>query len=206
MTTVFLIDNLDSFTFNLVDSLVAQRLDVRVFRNTTPAARLMEQALAVPSAVFLLSPGPGGPADAGCCLELVRRARGLVGVVGVCLGHQVLLAAGGIRVERAPRPVHGEAAALDHDGTGPFADLPNPLRVGRYHSLGAPQAPLDFVVHASLDGVVYAMSSRQHRAVGLQFHPESILTPQGDRLLARSLAFVDRSATSTATPTQELSP
>lgn len=193
--TVLLVDNLDSFTFNLVDSLLAQGLDVRVFRNTTSAERLMQEALALPSAAFVLSPGPGGPADAGCCVDLVQRARGTIGVVGVCLGHQALLAANGVAVDRAPRPVHGEAAALDHDGAGPFADLASPLRVGRYHSLGGSAAPEGYVVHASLDGVVYAMSSATDRTVGLQFHPESILTPQGDRLLAQALTFVSRPPT-----------
>lgn len=186
---VLMIDNLDSFTFNLVESLHALGAKVKTFRNTASCDRILEEAQRAVRPVIVLSPGPGGPREAGVCPELVRRARGRVGVVGICLGHQVLLDVGGVAVGRAPQPVHGETALLEHDGTGPFAGLPSPLRVGRYHSLGGAQVPEGFTAHGSLDGVVYGMSSVVHRAVGLQFHPESILTPQGDALLERALAF-----------------
>lgn len=187
--SVFIIDNFDSFTFNLVDAF--ERLDCKVstFRNTADAATLVAAAQDA-HGTLVLSPGPGGPLEAGCCLEVIQRARGRAGVLGVCLGHQCLLHAAGAKVTRAPQPVHGQSALLDHDGTGPFANLPAPLRVGRYHSLGVFEAPASVHVHGRVDGLVFAFSDRSAPSVGLQFHPESILTPQGSAILAGALAFL----------------
>jgi anthranilate synthase/aminodeoxychorismate synthase-like glutamine amidotransferase len=190
---VLLIDNLDSFSFNLVEAF--QRLDctVRTFRNAIAA----EEALAMAEAwdaLIVLSPGPGNPDDAGCCLELVALAQGRVPLLGVCLGHQAIVQQAGGRVERADAPVHGKANLVEHDGAGPFAGLPRPLRIGRYHSLCTRNLPARFTVHAHIDGMAMAISDRAARQTGLQFHPESILTTAGDQMLANILAGAGRDA------------
>ena len=186
MKPVLLIDNLDSFTFNLVESLQRLGARVRVIRNTIPAAEafsLAEQE----GAAIMLSPGPGAPRDAGCCLELIALAQGRAPVIGICLGHQAIVEQAGGTVARAADPVHGKATLLDHDGAGPFAALPNPLRIGRYHSLCTRDLPARFTVHGQIEGMAMALSDPIARQWGLQFHPESILTTHGDAMLANLL-------------------
>jgi anthranilate synthase component 2 len=183
---VLMIDNLDSFTFNLVETLQRLGADVSVVRNTIPAGRALEMAREA-GATILLSPGPGHPADAGCCPDLIRRAKGRVPLIGVCLGHQAIVLEAGGRVERAPVPVHGKGTLLHHDGAGPFAGLPSPVRVGRYHSLCVRDVPARFTVHAEAEGMAMAISDPHALQIGLQFHPESILTAEGDRIMANCL-------------------
>ena len=184
---VLLIDNLDSFTFNLVEAFQRQGCTVRTVRNRIPAGEALAMAKET-GALIVLSPGPGGPEDAGCCLELIERAEGRVPLLGICLGHQAIVHQAGGRVGRADEPVHGKAALLDHDGAGPFAGLDGPVRVARYHSLCTRDVPGRFTVHAEINGMAMAISDPQARQTGLQFHPESILTTQGDRMLANILA------------------
>ena len=184
---VLLIDNLDSFTFNLVDSLERLGAEVTVLRNAVAAGEAMELAERQ-DALILLSPGPGGPQDAGCCLELVGLAKGRRPLLGICLGHQVIAAEAGGEVLRAPAPVHGKPARLDHDGSGAFAGLPSPITAGRYHSLAVADLPSRLRVNARCGSVVMGFEDPEALQTGLQFHPESILTPLGDRMLANVLA------------------
>jgi anthranilate synthase/aminodeoxychorismate synthase-like glutamine amidotransferase len=181
--SVLLIDNLDSFTFNLVEAMQRLGAKVRVLRNSVAAAAALEAAQES-GASIMLSPGPGTPRDAGCCLELIALAKGRVPLAGVCLGHQAIVLEGGGEVARAPEPVHGKASLLDHDGEGPFAGLEGPVQIGRYHSLCTRNLPPRFRVHAEIDGMAMAISDAGAMQVGLQFHPESILTPAGHRILA----------------------
>lgn len=180
---VLLIDNLDSFTFNLVDAIQRLGSEVRVLRNTV-SARAALAAAEESGASILISPGPGRPEDSGCILELVALAKGRVPLAGVCLGQQAILMEAGAPLERADAPVHGKASLLDHDGAGPFAGLAEPVRVGRYHSLCTRDVPERFRVHARIDGMAMAISDPQALQYGVQFHPESILTPAGSRILA----------------------
>lgn len=185
--TVLLIDNLDSFSFNLVESFRRLGSAVRILRNQVAAADALAMAEAE-GALIVLSPGPGGPADAGCCIELVGLAAGRVPLLGICLGHQVIVHQAGGSVERAEAPVHGKASRLLHDGRGPFRNLASPLQIGRYHSLCTRNLPARFTVHAAIDDMAMAISDPVARQTGLQFHPESILTTHGDALLANILA------------------
>ncbi|HEY0411886.1 MAG TPA: gamma-glutamyl-gamma-aminobutyrate hydrolase family protein [Allosphingosinicella sp.] len=181
--SVLLIDNLDSFTFNLVEAMQRLGAKVRVLRNSVAAAAALEAAQES-GASIMLSPGPGTPRDAGCCLELIALAKGRVPLAGVCLGHQAIVLEGGGEVARAPEPVHGKASLLDHDGEGPFAGIQGPVQIGRYHSLCTRNLPPRFRVHAEINGMAMAISDAGAIQVGLQFHPESILTPAGHRILA----------------------
>jgi anthranilate synthase/aminodeoxychorismate synthase-like glutamine amidotransferase len=183
---VLMIDNHDSFTFNIVEALERLGASVRTVRNEIAAEAALEQAQEA-KAMILLSPGPGRPEDAGCCMELIRLANGKVPVFGVCLGHQAVVLEAGGEVVRAPNVVHGKASLLEHDGAGPFAGLPNPIKIGRYHSLCTPNPPERFRVHAAIDGMAMAISDAEAKQVGVQFHPESVLTPVGQRILGNVL-------------------
>jgi anthranilate synthase/aminodeoxychorismate synthase-like glutamine amidotransferase len=196
--SILLIDNRDSFTFNLAEAFRVAGADVTVVRNSIDAASAMTRALAI-NAAILLSPGPGRPAEAGCCLELIRLAKARVPVIGICLGHQAIVEEAGGSVVRAPQPCHGKCSALNHAGTGPLAALRSPILAGRYHSLCTPVAGLPecFMVDAELDGMAMAIRNDADLQLGLQFHPESILTPQGDRLIA---ALIDWARQGMATP------
>ncbi len=181
-----LIDNRDSFTFNLLHLLHEVGAEVSVLRNTVAAGKAVALAQEQ-DALIVLGPGPGGPEEAGSTLGIVRLAKGRVPVFGVCLGHQAIGMEAGGRIERAPSIVHGKASALMHDGEGPMRGLPSPFQAGRYHSLCVVGLPGRFRVHAELGGMPMAISDRRARQVGVQFHPESILTEGGARLIRNVL-------------------
>jgi anthranilate synthase/aminodeoxychorismate synthase-like glutamine amidotransferase len=180
------IDNYDSFTYNLVQHLGELGAEVEVVRND---AVTVEGLLGGGWERVVVSPGPCTPAEAGISVEAMRRfPEAGVPTLGVCLGHQSLAQAFGGRVVRHV-PVHGKASEVEHDGRGLFAGLPSPLVVGRYHSLVVhPELPAELVATARGGGVLMAMRHRTLPALGVQFHPESVLTPDGKRLLANFLA------------------
>jgi len=185
---ILLIDNRDSFTFNLADSCARLGAYVKVVRNSITAPAALDRARRE-GMMIMLSPGPGHPRDAGCCMELIALAKGRVPLIGVCLGHQAMVLEAGGTVERAAAIVHGKTSLMRHDGQGPFAGLQSPLAIGRYHSLCTPNPPANFTVHGAIDGMAMAISDEKALQVGLQFHPESILTPMGDPLLANILSW-----------------
>lgn len=182
MKRVILIDNRDSFVFNLMEAFQRLGAEVAVVRNDVEPAAVVADA-AERGALVVLSPGPGRPRDAGNLLGIVTAAKARVPVFGVCLGHQAILEEAGATVERAPELVHGRASLLAHEGGGFLQGLASPLAVARYHSLCVRAAPARFTVHAALGGMVMAFSDPVARQSGVQFHPESILTPAGDRIL-----------------------
>jgi len=192
---VLLVDNYDSFTFNLADVFGRGDGSVEVWRNDAGAERLVEivDQLAPPRLV-LISPGPGRPETAGCCPELVDRLDGEVPLLGICLGHQVVVRAFGGSLGRADRPMHGKTSRVEHDGTELFDGLQSPLPVARYHSLVATDLPDELEPTARLEGGDTAMAIRHRRApiAGLQFHPESILTSAGTELVANALDWARR--------------
>jgi anthranilate synthase component 2 len=187
---ILVLDNYDSFTWNLVDYLRTLGAEVRVERND---ALTPSEALASGAEALLISPGPGRPEQSGISLALVAAcAEARRPLLGVCLGHQSIALHFGARIERAPRPMHGKACAIDHDGTGLFAALPSPFTAARYHSLTvAPDSlPDDLVVTARAgDGTVQGLRHRDLPIHGVQFHPESIATDHGHRLLANFLTI-----------------
>ena len=193
---ILVVDNYDSFTYNLVQLLWSRDIEVTVLRNdAASAAEMLERR---PRGI-ILSPGPGRPEEAGVCLELIER-RPKMPVLGVCLGHQVLGAAFGARVERAPHLMHGKTSQIRHLGEGIFSDLPNPFEATRYHSLEVVEAGLPVELEPlawSTDGeTLMGMRHRSHPYWGVQFHPESILTTSGPQLVANFLALCESSAAS----------
>jgi anthranilate synthase/aminodeoxychorismate synthase-like glutamine amidotransferase len=183
---ILFIDNFDSFTFNLVESFERLGCDIAVLRNTIHAGEAFERARGS-DALIVLSPGPGKPRDAGCCIELIALAKGKVPLLGICLGHQAIVEEAGGLVARASEPVHGKSSLLDHDGQGPMRGLDTPLSIGRYHSLCTRALPPRFRIHAEIDGMAMAISDSEAMQTGLQFHPESILTLRGDAILRNVL-------------------
>jgi para-aminobenzoate synthetase component 2 len=182
---ILVIDNYDSFVFNLVQYLAQLGADVDVRRNDEVAA---DAGLAY--AGVLLSPGPGTPAAAGVCIPTVRAMAGQVPVFGVCLGHQAICEAYGGVVVRAPELLHGKTSQVHHDGAGVLAGLPDPFTATRYHSLALDPAttPAELEVTARTDsGVVMGVRHRRFDVEGVQFHPESVLTEGGHRMIANWL-------------------
>jgi len=187
--TLLLIDNYDSFTYNLVQAFLVLGADVKVFRNDeiTVAA-----ALELGPTHLCISPGPGTPYDAGVSMDMIRAFGGRVPVFGVCLGHQSLVEVFGGKVVRAGRLMHGKTSAIEHDGRGLFAGLPHPCEVGRYHSLIAlpSSIPAELEVCATTaEGEIMGVRHRRFTVEGVQFHPESVLTPDGPRLMQNFLAM-----------------
>jgi anthranilate synthase/aminodeoxychorismate synthase-like glutamine amidotransferase len=187
---ILVIDNYDSFVHNLARYIRELGWTTEVVRND--ALGLDDVAALAPSHI-VLSPGPCGPDEAGLSVPLIRRFGGRIPILGICLGHQCIGQAFGGRVVRARRPMHGKASAIRHDGSGVFAGLPNPLRAARYHSLAvaADDLPSELVASAwSEDGEIMALRHRRWPLVGLQFHPEAVLTEHGHDLLRGFLDHV----------------
>ena len=182
---VLVIDNYDSFAYNLVQYLGELGATVDVVRNDRAT---VDELLARGFDRLVISPGPCTPAEAGISVEASRRfPEAGIGTLGVCLGHQSMVEAFGGRVLRG-EPIHGKEAAISHDGRTLFEGLPEPLTVGRYHSLvAAPELPDSLELSASYEGIVMAVRHRELPAEGVQFHPESVLTPAGKRILANFL-------------------
>jgi anthranilate synthase component 2 len=181
---VLLIDNYDSFAYNLVQALRVLGAEVEVFRND---ACTVEEALSRGADRIVISPGPCTPAEAGISVELCRRAE--VPLLGVCLGHQSLASAFGGRIARADRIVHGKTSRIRHDGRGLLRGLPDPFVAARYHSLVATDLPgcLEVCAHTADHGEPMAFFHRERPLFGVQFHPESYLTPEGPVLLRNFL-------------------
>jgi para-aminobenzoate synthetase component II len=185
---VLVIDNYDSFTYNLVQYLGELGANVTVRRNneTTP-----EDVSALGPSRILISPGPGRPEEAGVTLDLIRRFAGRIPILGVCLGHQAIGMAFGGRVIRAPLPMHGKTSTVDHDGRGVFAGITASFQASRYHSLVVAEegwpAALEVSARSKEDGLVMGLRHREWPVHGVQFHPESILTHEGRRILRNFL-------------------
>lgn len=181
---IVFVDNFDSFTWNLVDEFARRGAEVEVWRNTVPAGHPLQRARDAETSLLVLSPGPGTPADAGCCIELVRKAAAAgIPLFGVCLGHQAMVEAFGGVVSGAGEVVHGKTSAVRHQGGALFEGVPSPFPVGRYHSLAATRLPHSLGVTARAGNTVMAVTHRTAPQFGVQFHPESILTPEGGRII-----------------------
>ena len=186
---LLLIDNYDSFTYNLVQAFMVLGADVQVYRNDEIS---VEQALALAPSHLCISPGPGRPDDAGLSLAMLAAFERRVPVLGVCLGHQSLVQHFGGRIVSAERLMHGKTSMIEHDGKTVFAGLSQPFQAGRYHSLAAEPASLPAVLEVtarSERGEIMGVRHRELPLEGVQFHPESVLTPEGNRLLGNFLAL-----------------
>jgi anthranilate synthase/aminodeoxychorismate synthase-like glutamine amidotransferase len=181
---MLLIDNYDSFTYNLVQAFAAQGADVMVYRND---AITVDEALALEPTHLVISPGPGRPENAGVSLDMIAAFSDSIPVLGVCLGHQTLVQHFGGEIVRAERLMHGKTSMAKHDGKTIFEGLPQPFEVGRYHSLCAESESLPDVLELTAETERGEIMGVRHKTLpleGVQFHPESVLTPEGERLMA----------------------
>ena len=186
---LLLVDNYDSFTYNLVQAFLVLGADVLVHRND---AITIEQAKALAPTHLCISPGPGTPHDAGVSMDMIRAFAGQIPVLGVCLGHQSIVEVFGGDVVRAGRLMHGKVSPVIHDAKGVFAGAPQPMAVGRYHSLIAKPETLPAVLEVTArtpEGEIMGVRHRDLMVEGVQFHPESVLTPEGPLLMGNFLKF-----------------
>ncbi len=184
-----LIDNYDSFTYNLYHYLEELGAEVTVYRND---AVDVDSVLRSGAQGLVISPGPGRPEDAGITESLVRAAMGRLPVLGVCLGHQAIASVCGGRIVRAPQVMHGKVSAIRHDGSGIFDGLPSPFSATRYHSLTVERESLPAelrITAETADGLIMGLAHRRHPVYGVQFHPESIASEHGHRLLGNFIAL-----------------
>lgn len=184
---ILLIDNYDSFTYNLVQAFLMLGATVDVYRNDMIS---VEAALAMGHSHLVISPGPGTPADAGISMDMIKAFAGRLPIFGVCLGHQSLVEAFGGKVVRAPRLMHGKVSPVQHDGKGLFRDISQDFQAGRYHSLIAEPASMPAVLEVTARTAQGEIMGIRHKSLpieGVQFHPESVLTPEGPALMGNFL-------------------
>lgn len=194
-TKLFMLDNLDSFTYNLVDEFQCLGFDPTIYRNTLSAEFIFNKMLEHSknndeNIILVLSPGPGDPSHAGCLMTLIKLCAGKIPMLGICLGHQALIEHYGGNVDRADEIVHGKASAVNHCESGPFSGIQNPLPVARYHSLVGKNVPEALSVIADFNDMPMAICHEEDAVLAYQFHPESILTTFGTTLLAQSFDYL----------------
>lgn len=189
MANILFIDNIDSFTYNLVDQLRNSKHCVTIYRNTIPANVIIEKLSQMQNPILMLSPGPGAPSDAGCMPELLKRLKGKLPIIGICLGYQAIVESYGGAIVPVGDILHGKASLIEHDEQAMFKGLPNPLPVARYHSLKGENIPKTLTINALCNNIVMAVRNDEDRVCGFQFHPESILTIQGVELLEQTIKW-----------------
>jgi len=186
---VLFIDNFDSFTYNLVDDFCKRNCQAKVYRADTELEELKELAEQFDPDLLVISPGPGTPDTAGVSLATVGYFKDKLPIFGVCLGHQVIVRYFGGKVGHAPKPMHGKPSRITHNAKDIFAGVENPLQAGRYHSLCALELPDCLETTAEFEGVVMGARHKELPIFGVQFHPESILTPAGGKIIENILSI-----------------
>lgn len=197
---VVLIDNQDSFTYNLVDELRVLGVTLTVYRNTIDTQQVMTKLAEYNEkgqALLMLSPGPGAPSDAGNMPNIIAEVKGRYPVLGICLGHQAIVESYHGTVSRAPYVMHGKSSLMRHYFAPVFSELPSPMSIARYHSLVATDVPECLQVVADIDGLPMAIVHQDDKMLGFQFHPESVLTCQGSQLLFQAMQFLVSSLSET---------
>ncbi|PNH89693.1 aminodeoxychorismate/anthranilate synthase component II [Vibrio diazotrophicus] len=187
MANIVFIDNFDSFTYNLVDQFRSLGHQVTIYRNHIAADTIQNAVEALEQPVIVLSPGPGAPSEAGVMPEILKRLKGKVPMIGICLGHQAIVEAYGGTVAGAGEIVHGKVSMMEHQNHALYQGLPSPLAIARYHSLVATHVSEELTVTAEVDGLVMSVVHEQDKVCGFQFHPESIMTTQGATLLENAI-------------------
>lgn len=190
---VILVDNFDSFTYNLVNQLKPLINSLKVFRNNTSFEKMVEEIVSADKRqLIIISPGPGNPDRAGITLKIIEKFRGEIPILGICLGHQAIVQSYSGEIGAAKAIVHGKACdiQLDNNENGIFGQLKSPFRAARYHSLAAIKVPPSLKVIATCDDDVMAVRHIKDKVLGFQFHPESILTPKGSELIKQALLWL----------------
>ena len=187
---ILFIDNFDSFTYNLVDEFEKRKCNVLVYRNNTDLNVIDKAINEFKPKLIVISPGPSTPKKAGICVELVRKYCKILPIFGVCLGHQCIIEAFWGKVDRCSETLHGKSSRIEHDGKGIFKNIENPFQAGRYHSLAALKVPEEFEISAKTNDIVMGVRHKSYNVIGVQFHPESVLTPVGGKIVENILGVV----------------
>lgn len=190
-TNVLFIDNFDSFTYNLVDEFAKRQCPTKVYRADIKRDELIAAAADFKPGLLVLSPGPGNPDTAGVTLAAIDYFKDKLPIFGVCLGHQAIIQYFGGRIEHAPKVMHGKPSRISHTNTGVFKGLENPLQAGRYHSLCGCRLPDCLETTAEFEGIVMGIKHKEKPIYGVQFHPESILTPTGGKVIENMLQIAN---------------
>ncbi len=189
---ILFIDNFDSFTYNLVDDFCKRKCDAKVYRADTALDSLKTIAAEYDPDLLVISPGPGTPQTAGVTLSAIGYFKDKLPIFGVCLGHQSIVEYFGGTVGHAPEPMHGKPSRLNHQSQSVFAGIENPLQAGRYHSLVATHVPDCLTITAEFEGIVMGVQHKHLPIHGVQFHPESILTPAGGKIIENILSIAEQ--------------
>lgn len=190
MNDILLLDNIDSFTYNLVDQFRVCNYKVVIYRNTVSTKIILKEISKMYNPVLVLSPGPGNPNNAGCMLELLDIMKGKIPIIGICLGHQAIVKIYGGDIRYSGEILHGKTSLINHDKKAMFYNMPNPLPVARYHSLICSNIPKKLTVNAYYNNMVMAVRNDNEKICGFQFHPESILTTLGTKLLKNVMNWI----------------
>ncbi|WP_343188020.1 aminodeoxychorismate/anthranilate synthase component II [Buchnera aphidicola] len=190
MNDVLILDNLDSFTYNLVDMLKKLNQNVIIYRNTIPVQTIILALTYMKNPIIILSPGPGTPKNSGCLLKIIKFCKGKIPIFGICLGYQAIVSVYGGKICYANEIMHGKVSYIVHDQLEMFLNVPNPLLVARYHSLICDDIPKNLIVNARSKNTIMAIRNNYDRICGLQFHPESILTVYGEILLKKHIQWL----------------
>ena len=191
MIRVLFIDNFDSFTFNLVDEFAKRECQILVYRNNTPREKINEVIREFKPSLIVISPGPGTPKKAGNCMNIIEEYAGKIPLFGVCLGMQAITEVFGGKVSKCSETIHGKASRLTHDNKTIFKNINQEFPAGRYHSLSAVEVPDCLEVSAkTVKGIVMAVRHKEKFVEGVQFHPESVLTPEGGKIIENLLELV----------------
>jgi len=190
MANIIFIDNFDSFSYNLVDEFKALGNNVKVYRNNVNLDFILAELKNTENSIVVISPGPGSPSEAGIIIDLIKAVKGTIPIIGICLGHQAIVEAYDGIVSHASEIIHGKVANIRHNNHDIFNGLSSPLSVARYHSLVAVKVPESLRIVADVNDMVMAVVNDNDRVCGLQFHPESIMTTDGTKLLKNIINWV----------------
>lgn len=190
MVNIILLDNYDSFTYNLVDQLRSQKHQVLIYTNKLPTSIIMNKLMNITNPILLLSPGPGFPENSGCMMNLIKKLKGQIPIIGICLGYQAIIQSYGGQISKSSKIFHGKPSLIYHDESAMFSNIPNPLLVGRYHSLIGINIPENLKINAYYNKrIAMAVRHEHDRVCGFQFHPESILTTHGTLLMHQTIKW-----------------
>lgn len=187
MVNIILLDNIDSFTYNLVDQLRSSNHQVLIYTNRLATSSIIKILMNITDPILILSPGPGSPDNAGCMMNLIKKLRGHIPIIGICLGYQAIVQSYGGQISQSTDIVHGQSSLIYHDESAMFGNIPNPLLVGRYHSLIGINIPNSLKINAYYNNIAMAVRHDQDKVCGFQFHPESILTAYGTQLIHQTI-------------------
>ncbi|MCK5176863.1 MAG: aminodeoxychorismate/anthranilate synthase component II [Candidatus Aenigmarchaeota archaeon] len=190
---ILFIDNFDSFTYNLVDEFEKRNHDVIIYRNDISISNIDEVIKTQKPSLIVISPGPGTPKEAGISIELIKKYHAKIPIFGVCLGHQAIIEAFGGKIDRAEETLHGKTSLIYHDNKSIYEAIENPFNAGRYHSLSAQEIPDCLVVSSKTEkNIIMGVRHKKYLTQGVQFHPESILTPLGGKIIDNLINIIKR--------------